>query len=50
MSETPVTIQPDLLCDACHRFMTTKNNGIWTCPECGLQATLNCQAEVIDDG
>lgn len=48
--DAPVAINPSLLCHDCNRFLDESPSGIWTCPSCGITATIQTAAEVIDNG
>jgi ribosomal protein L37AE/L43A len=46
----PVEIDPTILCHDCNSIMDEARTGIWICPSCGVTATVQTTAEVIDDG
>jgi ribosomal protein L37AE/L43A len=48
-TDAPVTINPHLLCHDCNTFMDEMGHGVWACPGCGVKATVQSYAEVIDD-
>lgn len=49
-TDVPVTINPTLMCHDCNTFMDESRTDIWACPRCGVRATVQYHAEVIDDG